>query len=164
MSKSKSFGGIPLRMSWYTGNFPGSNPAPSQRPSRQPHNSSSGPTPTASNFQQPVINADGTGGRIELKLAPVQQDSKVMVGPRGCGGGWGDDYGKDEGVGGGGAWNNNITGWGKGDHGNRDGGESGLLLQVKLSELFCAAWNRSTSSKHLAEVSSSFFWSVTLWI
>ncbi|CAM9310321.1 unnamed protein product, partial [Ectocarpus fasciculatus] len=89
MSKSKSFGGIPLTMSWYTGPFPGSAPASSQPP-RRPHQ---GP----GSFQQaaPVIS-DGAGDSIELKLAPVQQ-GVGMGGPRG-GGGWGDDFGKEEGV------------------------------------------------------------------
>lgn len=58
----------------------------------------------------PVINADEEGDRIELRLAPVQQESH-LAGPRG-GGGWGDDFGKEEGVGG--AWGS--TAWGKGNH------------------------------------------------
>lgn len=105
MSKSKSFGGIPLTMSWYMGPFPGSAPASSQPP-RRPHQGQFGSAPTAGSFQQaaPVIS-DGAGDSIELKLAPVQQGLD-MRGPRG-GGGWGDDFGKEEGVG----WGGDV--WGK---------------------------------------------------
>ena len=114
MSKSRSFGGIPLTMSWYTGKFPGSDSASAQRPTWQ---GSSGSSQIAQRPQQhqraPVINAGRAGGSIELKLAPVQQDSHAM-GPRGGSGGWGDDFGKEEGVGGG--WNS--SGWG----GNRNDG------------------------------------------
>lgn len=114
MSKSKSFGGIPLTMSWYTGKFPESDSASSQQPTR----GSSGSAQAAQNpwhhQHAPVINADGAGDSIKLKLAPVQQDSRAM-GPGG--GGWGDDFGKEEGVSA--SWSS--TGWGKGNR--SDGGE-----------------------------------------
>ncbi|CAM9452472.1 unnamed protein product [Scytosiphon promiscuus] len=135
MSKSKSFGGIPLTMSWYTGSFPGSAPKSSQ-PERH-HLGPSGSTltsaPTSAGVQQmaPVINADGEGDRIELRLAPVQQESH-FAGPRG-GGGWGDDFGKEEGVGG--AWGS--TAWGKGDQtaaGSGDGSTGSSPLRLPSVE------------------------------
>lgn len=119
MSKSKSFGGIPLTMSWYTGKFPGSDLASSRQPTRQSGQGSSDSAQMAQRPQQqaPVINAHGAGDSIELKLAPVQQDSQAM-GPRG--GGWGDDFGKEEGVGAG--WSS--AGWGQGNR--HDGGRFGV--------------------------------------
>lgn len=125
MAKSKSFGGIPLTMSWYTAAFPGSGPAASQQPTRQSQRGRSGSVATTPSFQYPapVINAGGEGDSIELKLAPVQQDSH-MAGPRG-GGGWGDDFGKEEGVGE--SWGGS-TGWGRGNHDG--GGKSGLRPKV----------------------------------
>lgn len=122
MTKSKSFGGIPLTMSWYTAPFPGSSPTAFHQPARQPQQGRSGSATTAPSFQYPVpiINAGGAGDNIELKLAPVQQDSRV-AGPRG-GGGWGDNFGKEEGVGE--TWGRN-TEWGKGNH--DDGGKPGLV-------------------------------------
>lgn len=153
MSKSKSFGGVPLTMSWYTGKFPGSDPAPSHQQVRQSHHVSSGPTPATSNFQQqqaPVIDTDDADERIELKLAPVSQGSTGMVDARG-GGGWGDDYGKDEGVGG--AWNkNSSTGWGKDGRGDRDGGGSNLLLDVNRIKRSCTAFYFPKIFRHLRRV------------
>lgn len=121
MSKRRSFGGVPLTMSWYTGRFPGSDLAPSHQPTRQSEQEWSGSTEMAQSRGQhkstPIINADDEGDSIELRLAPVQQDSQAM-GPRG--GGWGDDFGKEEGVG---AWSS--AGWGKGNR--NDGGGFGLI-------------------------------------
>lgn len=135
MTKSKSFGGIPLTMSWYTAPFPGAGSAASQQPTRQSQQGRSGSAATAQSFQYPapVINAGGAGDSIELKLAPIQQDSR-MAGPRG-GGGWGDNFGKEEGVGE--TWGGS-TGWGRGN--NNVGGKSGLVRRVVCFVCLCACF------------------------
>lgn len=89
MSKSKSFGGVPLTMSWYTGPFPGTVPGSVKQPKTWPQKSASTPLPT---LQQPLPStmAPITAGGVTLKLAPVQQDAHYAR----RGGGWERDQGE----------------------------------------------------------------------
>lgn len=157
MAKSKSFGGIPLSMAWYTGPFPGSTRAQQQsQPTRQQFPSAApqpGATAAAATTAPPrqytapaVVNvSSGTGDSIELKLAPVHEE-EYFTGRRGGGGGgggWGDDLGRDEGMVR--AWEDD--GQGRGDArepsqgggalGGAAGGYGGGKLNVRSGWLVC---------------------------
>ena len=167
MAKSKSFGGIPLTMSWYTAPFP----SPSlqfrphdEKPRQQTRQRSVASTATvnAEPLQQPptVVNS-GTGDRIELKLAPVQ-DEEYHRGARtgNTGGrGWGDRLGEAERV----AWEGSEFERGSaGGGGRRDGdqatGEKGayesrglcarqsflLIRRVSVCAAICFRWTEKT--------------------
>lgn len=117
MAKSRSFGGIPLSMSWYTGPFPPVQQRQYSAASKEAANMNVAPYPP----QQPrtvVLNPD-TEDRIELKLAPVQEGYDGAGGQAGSGSrSWGDNLGKKE-----------VVAWGEAGgtgHGSNDGGaESG---------------------------------------
>lgn len=105
MAKSRSFGGIPLSMSWYTGPFP---------PVQQRQDSKPSPP------QQPrtvVLNPD-TEDRIELKLAPVQEEGYDGAGGKAGSGSrsWGDNLGKEE-----------VVTWGEAEGTGHGGADSGKV-------------------------------------
>lgn len=114
MAKSRSFGGIPLSMSWYTGPFPpvqqrkGLKPSPPQQP------------------RTVVLNPD-TEDRIELKLAPVQEGYGGAGGQAGSGSrSWGDNLGKKE-----------VVTWGEAE-GTRHGGKGSNLADC-VGEILLAS-------------------------